>query len=421
MGFGRRRCYTPESVDLFTPVAFTQIPMRLILLTLPLALTLPLSAQSPMFRGNPAHTGVYAAPTKPIEGKIAWSFEAMNWDRYQKLENMDGGFTWPTTPAIVNGRIYFCAGPFFVVVDETGKEVYRVPLDGRSLASPAVVGDLAYVPTDQGVLLALDLTDGHVRWSTAISHKSFTRLVDDWDVYQSSPVVADGTVYVGSADGCIYAVSASDGKERWHFQTNHVVRATTAVSDGRVFCGSFDGKVYALDAATGKELWEFNTKTPGTPWNSVQGSCAVMDGVVCVGSRSTFTYGIDAATGAIRWRHSHDGSWVPSSPSVRDGVAYIGQSDGSKVTAINAKGEAVWVFSAPHETFASPALAGDVVYVAGNDNYNLNGKGSLSALDSKTGKVLWTLELPGSVWSSPVIVGDTVYLGCADGKLYAIK
>jgi len=209
---------------------------------------------------------------------------------------------------------------------------------------------------------------------------------------------------------------------QWHvIPTLPVVRATPAVAGGRVFCGSFDGKVYALDAATGRELWEVKTKTPGVPWNSVQGSCAVMDGLVYVGSRSCFTYAIDAATGEVRWRHSHEGNWVPSSTAVRDGIAYVGQSDGSKVTALGAKGESLWVFNAPNETFASPALAGDVLYVAGNDNYNMKGKGSLSAVDIKTGKALWTLEFPGSVWASPVIAGDTIYVSCADGKPYAVR
>ena len=374
-----------------------------------------------MFRGDPAHTGVYAAPAKPIEGKIAWSFEAVNWDVYQTLENMDGGSVWPTTPAVADGRIYFCAGPFLFVLDEAGKEIYRASLGGRSLSSPAVSGGLAFVPTDSGTLMALDIRDGKVRWNTVIGQKTLLRQVDNWDVYSSSPTVSDGVVYVGSADGCIYAVSAADGKERWRFQTQHVVRATPAVANGRVFCGSFDGKVYALDAATGKALWVVDTKTPGVPWNSVQGSCAVSEGLVYVGSRSSFFYGIDAALGTVRWRHSHEGSWVPSSPAVRDGVAYVGQSDGSKVTAVNAKGECLWVFNAPNETFASPALAGDVLYVAGNSNYDLHGKGSLSALDIKTGKALWTLELPGSVWASPVVVRDTVYIGCADGKLYAVR
>ena len=391
------------------------------LVALALAFTLSSAAQSPMFRGNPAHTGVYAQPGKPPEGKIAWSFDALNWELYKTLENMDGGFIWPTTPAVVEGRIYFCAGPFFFALDEAGKQLYRVSLGGRSLASPAVAGGLAYVPTDDGRLLALDLRDGKVRWSAVIGSPTNLRQVDNWDVYQSSAVVADGVVYVGSADGRIYAVSAVDGKVKWRFQTGHVVRATPAVAEGRVFCGSFDGKVYALDAATGKELWEVNTKTPGVPWNSVQGSCAVSDGLVYVGSRSSFFYGIDAATGQIRWQHSHDGSWVPSSPAVRDGIAYVGQSDGSKVTAVDSKGRVLWVFNAPNETFASPALAGDILYVAGNNNYNMNAKGSLSALDSKTGKALWTLELPGSAWASPVVAGDTVYVGCADGKLYAVK
>lgn len=164
-----------------------------------------------------------------------------------------------------------------------------------------------------------------------------------------------------------------------------------------------------------------DTKTEGVLWNSVQGSCAVVDGLVYVGSRSTFLYAIEADTGKIRWRHGHDGGWVPSSPAVRDGIAYVGQSDGSKVTAVDAAGQTLWAFAAPHETFASPALAGDVLYVGGNDNYDSRGKGSLSALDAKTGQVRWNLDLPASVWASPVVVGDVVYVSCADGKVYAVK
>jgi eukaryotic-like serine/threonine-protein kinase len=395
--------------------------MRLVLILCLLACIRPLTAQSPVFRGNPAHTGVYPAPAHPIQGKIAWSYEAMNWNLFQTLEDMDGGAMAPTTPAIVDGRIYFHAGAYFFALNDTGTLIYRVRLSGRSLASPAVVDGMAYVSTDDGKLQALDIKDGAVRWTCPIGSPTLLHQVDNWDVYQSSPVVADGVVYVGSTDGRIYAVAAADGKEKWHFQTRHVVRATPAVVDGRVFCGSFDGTVYALDAATGELRWAVNTKVPGYPWNSVQGSCAVMDGIVYVGSRSGFIYGIAAATGTVLWTHSREGNWVPSSPAVRDGVAYVGQSDGSKVTAVDATGKCRWVFDAPHETFASPALAGDTLYVACNDNYNMNGPGSLCAVDVKTGKAVWTLELPRSVWTSPVVVGDTLYVGCADGKLYAVK
>jgi outer membrane protein assembly factor BamB len=374
-----------------------------------------------MFRGNPAHTGVYAAPAKPLEGKIAWEFASMDYDTYKTLEDMDGGSMWPTTPAVVGERIYFCTGPFFFCLNADGKQVYRVKLPGRTLASPAVVDGVALVPAEDGRLHALDAASGAMKWSTSIGGPTWLREIDHWDVYPSSPTVVGGMVYVGSTDGRIYAIDAKTGTERWHFQTKHVIRATPAVADGRVYCGSWDGFVYALDAASGQLAWKVDTRIDGVPWNSVQGSCAVENGIVYVGSRSTFTFALEAATGKVLWKHSHDGGWVPSSPAVRDGICYLGQSDGSKAVAIDATGKRLWAYSPNNETFASPALAGDVVYIAGNDNYSLSGKGSLSAVDVKTGQARWRLELPGSVWSSPVVAGDRVYVGCADGKLYAVK
>ncbi len=397
------------------------LTFRLACLLTPTLLTTALLAQSPMFRGNAAHTGVYAAPQKTPEGKIAWEFEALNWESYRVLEDMDGGSVQPTTPAVVGDRLYFSAGPFFFAVGSDGKQVYRKRLPGRSLASPAVSGDLAYVPTDTGTLLALELADGSVRWGSPIGAPTFTRQVDPWDAYQSSPVVAEGFVYVGSHDGRIYAFDAGSGKQRWHFQTKHVVRATPAVAQNRVFCGSFDGHVYALDATTGKLLWDVSTKTPDVPWNAVQGSCAVEGDIVYVGSRSTYLYALDAATGKVLWRHSHDGSWVPSSPAVRDGITFVGQSDGNKVVAADRAGKTLWTLATPTETFSSPALAGDVLYVGGNDNYNMKGKGCLLAVDAKTGKQLWNLELPASVWASPVVAHNTVYVSCANGKVYAVR
>ena len=61
---GFARGYRPWSIHPLDPVSFHSHPMRLIVIALPLALMLPMAAQSPMYRGDPAHTGVYAAPTE---------------------------------------------------------------------------------------------------------------------------------------------------------------------------------------------------------------------------------------------------------------------------------------------------------------------------------------------------------------------
>ena len=304
--------------------------MRQLLLALALSFTSAMAADSQMFRGHPSLSGVTPPPGKPLEGKIAWSSATMGWELYQPLENMDGQAVFPSTPAVVGGRIYLCAGPYLFVFDAAGQPVYHVKLSACTLASPTVVDGLVYVSTDDGRMHAVEAKDGKERWTAVIGANPFMKQVDNWDVYHSSATVVDGVLYVGSADGRIYALSAANGKELWHFQTGHVVRATPAVVAGRVYCGSFDGKVYALDAATGSKLWEVDTATKGTPWHAVQGSCAVVDGTVYVGSRSGFLYAIDAATGKVRWQESHDGNWVPSSPAVRDGIAYVGRLTDTK-------------------------------------------------------------------------------------------
>lgn len=395
--------------------------MSLRTLALVLSLTPAALAQSPMFRGNPARTGVYPAPARPLEGRVAWRFEVLTDALYNTLEGMDAGPAHATTPAVVGDRIYVAAGPFLCALDLEGHLVFRAKLGGNSLSSPAVAGDTVFLPADDNRLYAVNARDGVLRWAVPLGAPTMLKLTDAWDVFQSSPLVADGRVYVGSADGQVVALDAATGAVRWRFQTGHVVRSSPALADGRLFVGSFDGRVYAFEAATGKLLWARTTQEPGVPWQAVQATPAVAGGLVWIGSRSTFTYGLDPATGTVRWRHPHKGSWAPSSAAVAGGLAFVGQSDGKTLSALDAQGQAKWTLRTPGATFASPALAGDTVYAATNDNYNLAAKGHLLAVEAASGKVRWDVELPASAWSSPVVAGDTVYIGCANGWIYAVR
>jgi hypothetical protein len=82
----------------------------------------------------------------------------------------------------------------------------------------------------------------------------------------SSPAVADGTVYVGSEDGNLYAVDLKTGKEKWKFHTNGWIHSSPAVSGSLVFLTGYDYRFYALDSVTGKKLWDFSTSL----WNHVE-------------------------------------------------------------------------------------------------------------------------------------------------------
>jgi len=133
----------------------------------------------------------------------------------------------------------------------------------------------------------------------------------------SSPVVANGVVYVGSLNDNVYALRASTGALLWSYTTGNEVWSSPAIANGVVYIGSTDGNVYALKASTGAKLWTYSTN------GSVYSSPAVVDGVVYVSSADYNLYALNASSGAKLWTYS-TGVPVKSSPAVANGVVYFG-------------------------------------------------------------------------------------------------
>jgi len=139
--------------------------------------------------------------------------------------------------------------------------------------------------------------------------------------FVSSPAIVGGVVYVGSQDGRLYALDARTGQEKWTFKTDGAVYSSPASAGGLVYVGSGDGRLYALDARTGQEKWTF--KTDG----EFVSSPAVAGGMVYIGSWDGRLYALDAGTGQEKWRFKTDGKRI-SPPAIAGGVVYFGSSDG---------------------------------------------------------------------------------------------
>ena len=80
------------------------------------------------------------------------------------------------------------------------------------------------------------------------------------DKINSSPATApDGTIYVGSEDGNLYAINP-DGTTKWVYPTGDKIwYCSPAVeSDGTVYIGSFDGSLHAVNA-DGSPKWTYAT------------------------------------------------------------------------------------------------------------------------------------------------------------------
>lgn len=228
---------------------------------------------------------------------------------------------------------------------------WRFAAGGAVDSSPAVVGGVVYVGSDDDKVYAINASTGAEIWSFTTGQ-----------LIESSPAVADGMVYFGSFDDYIYALDATTGAEVWRYATSEPVDSSPAVVGGVVYVGSYNGKLKAINAITGSEIWSFTTD------NEIASSPAVANGVVYVGSNDDSLYALKSSNGSKLWSFP-TGADVGSSPAVANGVVYVGSSDGN-VYALNAEsGSDLWNYPTANEVASSPAVANGVVYVGSEDEH----------------------------------------------------
>ncbi len=228
------------------------------------------------------------------------------------------------------------------------------------------------------------------------------------DAVLSSPAIApDGTVYVGSHDHHLYAIT-SDGTLKWSFTTGFVVQSAPALdADGTVHFASVDHKVYAV-RADGTLKWMFTTGA------YVYSSPAIgLDGTVYVGSDDHKLYALNP-NGIEKWAFV-TGYNISSSPAVGpDGTIYVGSGD-HNVYAINPDGTQKWAFTTGDQVASSPAVGADGTIYVGSDDHHLY------ALHSE-GTMKWAFTAGAYVDSSPALASDgSVYCGARDNTVYALK
>jgi outer membrane protein assembly factor BamB len=129
-----------------------------------------------------------------------------------------------------------------------GGAVYISLCESRSSTSLSGSGEPTHTHTSEEVVSALQATDGSPLWRHQLAP-------GEKPMSPSSPVVAEGVVYVGADDGCLYALRAPDGDLLWRYQTGGALLSAPVVANGVVYVGANDGYVYALQVGDGSLLW----------------------------------------------------------------------------------------------------------------------------------------------------------------------
>ena len=137
----------------------------------------------------------------------------------------------------------------FAVNAKTGKRAWKKPI-GRCVAASPAVGEhtvfqsfMNRPPCNSkakpgrldGEVIAFATGFGKIRWRTRIGPT------------ESSPLVADGRVYVGDWRGRVYALDERTGARALDVPGPGTgSRAAVATSGNRLFVGTYDGYLYAL-------------------------------------------------------------------------------------------------------------------------------------------------------------------------------
>lgn len=281
---------------------------------------------------------------------------------------------------------------------------WTFPISRPANSSPVVADGRVYVGTDDGKVLAIDPGSGDEVWSRDVGAG-----------VGAPPTVHDGRLYVGDEDGTLHCLAAADGEPLWTYPTDGEIAGAANwayVTDDegeahlRILVGSWDFHLHCVDA-DGKRVWAYETE------NYVNGTPAVVNGVAVFGGCDRNVYAVAVADGSERERVD-TGSYIAASVAADGSEAYVGHFGGRVVRVDLEAGEIVWEYGEGDKPFFSaPALAGDRIVIGSRDDH-------VHCFARDNGERLWTFRTGGMVDASPVICDGKVVAGSDDGKVYLL-
>jgi outer membrane protein assembly factor BamB len=335
------------------------------------------------FGGNAQHTNQSASVlTPPL--KLAWEYDA------------SGGFG-PGSPLVIDSIVFVGTlnGELHAVNINTGSRIGYISTDGSIVGAPVIDEGRIIVAVALGdyTLAAFDL-----RYSSVLWRKNLGGI-------ESSPLVVDDKLIVGTTNGKLHCIKKFGGDSVWQVNVKKPIHSSPASDGNIVVVGCDDGVLYAVNVKTGKEAWQFKTGA------SIFASPAIQNGRVLCGSHDGFFYCLNLADGTVQWK-SQLGSKIYATPAFLDSLVFIGATNGM-LSAFNVNdGTLKWKFQAGSVINSSAIVSGDKLFFGSLDRY-------IYSLSARTGEVLWKHQMEGRIKTSPVVWGSHLIIAAEEKYLYA--
>ncbi len=298
--------------------------------------------------------------------------------------------------------------------------LWKYEVEGGAFdATPAIVDGVVYIGDADGAMFALNLSNGKEKWKYNFSDKKWIFAEDGlkWEKdeteisgFIAGPGVKDGMVYVGDIFGRFFCLDAEKGEPIWGHGETAEIDAGANFYKGNILFGTQDATLYCLDAKTGKLIWQH----------------AIQDQIRCsptIVEDRTFVAGCDSQLHIIDLIKGDALDSVPIdsptmvTPAVFGDYVYFGTEAGALFCVNWREAKVKWTYTdeARSQSFrSSPAVTKDHVVFGGRTK-------RLYAIDPTSGEEQWKFTAKGGIDSSPVIVGDRVFVGSSDGRVYGLN
>jgi outer membrane protein assembly factor BamB len=246
-----------------------------------------------------------------------------------------------------------------------------------------------------------------------------------------------GKLYATSGLGAVAQIDAATGKLGWQVTPGGPLRGSPSIANGSIYVMSADNQIYALAETDGSTQW-----TASGPLETAgvfgTGAPAIARATVVAGFSSGDLNAYRYENGRVVWQDAltrtsmstsvGDVTDVDASPVADESRVYAVGAGGRMIALDLTTGQRLWEVNIGG--ISTPALGGDWLFVVADD-------AKLYCVERTTGKIRWTTQLQQwknekkktklIFWNGPVIaggrlvltnsLGELAYVSVADGKL----
>ena len=319
-------------------------------------------------------------------------------------------------PATDGKNIYAVGaeGDFYSLDAISGKENYRKKLKNKISAGVTVVGNYAFIGTQNGDLMALNTTNAQVMWRSSLG-----------SMMLAPATFGEGILAVFTTGGDLLALNPEDGSILWRYHTEMPIlsmqgTAAPVVGGGVVIITDDNAQFVVLDAKTGLPVanQKIERKTSDNLVGKIidqDATAKINNGILFASSYQNRTYAVNLAQGGLLWEN--DKATTRKGFAIDPTNLYL-VSGYDEVVALNQQtGAEVW----RNKKLIGRRLA-PLAAIMPNYIFTIDVDGNLIWLSSRTGELLGIHRIGKTASNSePLLMSERIIWQLLDGRLVAFR